>query len=72
MGGVDVVVLSTFGVHIFFEIGKGHYLDVTTILTFSFMLLSSNELFSYHKLKNADIDLRVGSTSLECVPYLFE
>ena len=27
--GVDVVVLSTFGIHIFFEIGKDHYWDIT-------------------------------------------
>ena len=30
MGEVDVV----FGIHIFFEIGKGHYYEITTIFTF--------------------------------------
>ena len=30
VGEVDVV----FGIHIFFEIGKGHYYEITTILTF--------------------------------------
>ena len=29
------------------------------------MLLSSSKLSSYHELNNIDIDLRVGSTSLE-------
>ena len=31
------------------------------------MLLSSSKLSSYHELNNIDIDLRVGSTSLERV-----
>ena len=36
--GVDVVVLSTFWIQIFFEIGKGHYQDITTIFyVFSFI-----------------------------------
>ena len=30
VGEVDVV----FGIHIFFEIGKGHYYEITTIFTF--------------------------------------
>ena len=30
VGEVDVV----FGIHIFFEIGKGHYDEITTIFTF--------------------------------------
>ena len=32
------------------------------------MLLSSGKLSSYHELNNTDIDLRVGSTSLERIP----
>ena len=30
VGEVDVV----FGIHIFFEIGKGHYYEITPIFTF--------------------------------------
>ena len=42
VGEVDVV----FGIHIFFEIGKGHYYEITTIFTF-FRSLGVIFLFSF-------------------------
>ena len=45
MGEVDVV----FGIHIFFEIGKGHYYEITTIFTF---FLSLGIIFYFFNLLN--------------------
>ena len=43
VGEVDVV----FGIHIFFEIGKGHYYEITTIFTF-FLSLGVIYLFFFN------------------------
>ena len=60
MGEVDVV----FGIHKFFEIGKGHYYEITTIFTF---FLSLGIIFYFFNLLNFYPVTRFLVTPLLCL-----